>query len=40
MTPTSRAPIPPDGFIRDAAFQYSERYFEERFLEPISLSPT
>lgn len=30
--------IPPDGFIRDAAFQYSERYFEERFLEPISLS--
>lgn len=30
--------IPPDGFIRDAAFQYSERYFEQRFLEPISLS--
>lgn len=33
-----RKTIPPDGFIRDAAFQYSERYFEERFLEPISLS--
>ena len=31
-------PLPPDGFIRDAAFQYSERYFEERYLEPISLS--
>jgi biopolymer transport protein ExbB/TolQ len=30
--------IPPDGFIRDAAFQYSERYFEEKFLEPISLT--
>lgn len=29
--------IPPDGYIRDAAFQYSERYFQERFLEPISL---
>lgn len=29
--------IPPDGYIRDAAFQYSEHYFEERFLEPISL---
>lgn len=30
------AAIPPDGFIRDAAFQYSERFLEERFLEPIS----
>lgn len=30
--------VPPDGFIRDAAFQYSERYFEEKFLEPISLT--
>lgn len=28
---------PPDGYIRDAAFQYSERYFQEQFLEPISL---
>ena len=33
-----QTPIPPDGFIRDAAFQYSERYFEERYLEPISLT--
>lgn len=29
--------IPPDGYIRDAAFQYSERYYRDRFLEPISL---
>jgi len=29
--------IPPDGYIRDAAFQYSERYYQDRFLEPISL---
>jgi biopolymer transport protein ExbB/TolQ len=28
---------PPDGYIRDAAFQYSERYFQVQFLEPISL---
>lgn len=28
---------PPDGYIRDAAFQYSERYYSDRFLEPISL---
>ncbi len=28
--------MPPDGFIRDAAFQYSERYFEENFLDPIA----
>jgi biopolymer transport protein ExbB/TolQ len=28
---------PPDGYIRDAAFQYTERYFLEQFLEPISL---
>jgi biopolymer transport protein ExbB/TolQ len=28
---------PPDGYIRDAAFQFSERYFQEQFLEPISL---
>jgi biopolymer transport protein ExbB/TolQ len=28
---------PPDGYIRDAAFQYTERYFQEQFLEPISL---
>ena len=30
--------VPPDGFIRDAAYQYSDRYFSERFLEPISLT--
>ena len=30
--------IPPDGFIRDAAFQFSERYFEEKFLEPVSMT--
>jgi biopolymer transport protein ExbB/TolQ len=29
--------IPPDAFIRDAAFQFSERYFEDKFLEPISM---
>ncbi len=28
---------PPDGYIRDAAFQFSERHFQEHFLEPISL---
>ncbi len=30
--------IPPDVFIRDAAFQFSERYFEEKFLEPVSMT--
>jgi biopolymer transport protein ExbB/TolQ len=35
--PQQHKTIPPDGYIRDAAFQYSERYFQERFLEPISL---
>lgn len=29
--------IPPDDFIRDAAFQHSERYFEEKFLNPIGM---
>ena len=29
--------IPPDAFIRDAAFQFSERYFENKFLEPMSM---
>jgi biopolymer transport protein ExbB/TolQ len=33
---TTRA-IPPDDFVRDAAFQYSERYFESKFLEPMSM---
>ena len=28
---------PPDTFIRDAAFQFSERYFENKFLDPISM---
>ena len=30
--------IPPDAFIRDAAFQFSRRYFDEKFIEPISMS--
>jgi biopolymer transport protein ExbB/TolQ len=30
--------IPPDAFIRDAAFQFSERYFEEKFLEPLTMT--
>ena len=30
--------IPPDSFIRDAAFQFSDRYFEEKFLEPVSMT--
>ncbi len=29
--------IPPDAFIQDAAFQYSEKFFEERFLNPIAM---
>lgn len=29
--------IPPDAFIRDAAFQFSERYFEEKFLDPVAM---
>jgi biopolymer transport protein ExbB len=29
--------VPPDTFIKDAAFQFSERYFEKKFLEPISM---
>ncbi|MEZ4599164.1 MAG: MotA/TolQ/ExbB proton channel family protein [Syntrophotaleaceae bacterium] len=29
--------VPPDAFIRDAAYQFSERYFEEKFMEPISM---
>ena len=28
---------PPDTFLRDAAFQFSERYFETKFLEPLSM---
>ncbi len=30
--------IPPDAFIRDAAFQFSERYFDEKFLSPVSMT--
>lgn len=30
--------VPPDAFIRDASFQFSERYFNEKFLEPISMT--
>lgn len=29
--------IPPDAFIRDAAFQFSERYVEDKFIEPIAM---
>ena len=29
--------VPPDTFLRDAAFQFSERYFETKFLEPLSM---
>jgi biopolymer transport protein ExbB/TolQ len=35
--PASEKVIPPDAFIRDAAFQFSERYFEEKFLQPIGM---
>jgi biopolymer transport protein ExbB/TolQ len=29
--------VPPDTFIRDAASQFSERYFESKFLEPLGM---
>lgn len=29
--------IPPEPYIRDAAYQFSERYFETKFLEPVSM---
>jgi biopolymer transport protein ExbB len=35
--PAAEKLIPPDAFIRDAAFQFSERYFDEKFLYPISM---
>jgi biopolymer transport protein ExbB/TolQ len=35
--PHSTKAIPPDAFVRDAAFQFSERYFESKFLEPMSM---
>ncbi|UCH23084.1 MAG: MotA/TolQ/ExbB proton channel family protein [Deltaproteobacteria bacterium] len=35
--PLSNKTIPPDAFVRDAAFQFSERYFESKFLEPMSM---
>jgi biopolymer transport protein ExbB/TolQ len=35
--PHSNKVVPPDAFIADAAFQFSERYFESKFLEPISM---
>lgn len=35
--PHSTKIIPPDAFVRDAAFQFSERYFESKFLEPMSM---
>jgi biopolymer transport protein ExbB/TolQ len=34
---TSHRAIPPDAFVRDAAYQFSERYFESKFLEPMSM---
>jgi biopolymer transport protein ExbB/TolQ len=35
--PRATRAIPPDAFIRDAAFQFSERYFESKFMEPMSM---
>ena len=35
--PQSNRTIPPDAFVRDAAFQFSERYFESKYLEPMSM---
>ncbi len=35
---TPQKVIPPDAFIRDASFQFSERYFEEKFLEPLGMA--
>jgi biopolymer transport protein ExbB len=29
--------LPPDAYLRDAAYQYSYRYFEDKYLEPIAL---
>lgn len=34
----SANPVPPDAYIADAAFQYGERHFAEKFLEPISMT--
>ncbi len=33
----SQKAIPPETFIQDAAFQYSEKFFEERYLNPIAM---
>jgi biopolymer transport protein ExbB/TolQ len=35
--PHSNQTPPPDAFLRDAAFQFSERYFESKYLEPMSM---
>jgi len=35
--PHSNRTPPPDAFLRDAAFQFSERYFESKYLEPMSM---
>ncbi len=35
---SSQKIIPPDAFIRDAAFQFSDRYFEENFVDPLSMA--
>ncbi|HKJ04415.1 MAG TPA: MotA/TolQ/ExbB proton channel family protein [Geopsychrobacteraceae bacterium] len=29
--------VPPDAFVRDAAFQFSDRYIDEKFIEPIAM---
>ncbi len=31
-------PVPPDVYITDAAAQYTERYFQEKYLEPVSMT--
>lgn len=30
--------VPPDVYITDAAFQYTERFFQEKYLEPVSMT--
>ena len=34
----SQKVIPPDAFIRDAAFQFSDRYFEEKFIDSLTMA--
>lgn len=35
--PVASRVLPPDAYLRDAACQYSYRYFEDKHLEPIAL---